>query len=152
MVLSNAYDIIAEDIDDLILEIGKNKAAIKNLLAAKDKLIQNIDKTMRNRAKKGDVFTEAQMLDYREFSEFYMAESAILTCYIARLGKKMSQNRLRQEVMKPHADLPTLHKGLEAIVQLQQRAIAVLTDIVAMAEHISNVLVLSNHPLKYKHP
>jgi len=146
MVLSSELGIVTEDIDDLIAEIGKNKVAIKNLIAAKDKLIQNIDKTMRQRARRGDMFCEAQMLDYREFSEFYEAESAILSSYIARLKKKMSQSRLRQEVMKPHADLATLHKGLEAIVTLQQRAINVLTDMVNVAGRTLIVLTETKSP------
>jgi Zn-dependent M32 family carboxypeptidase len=140
MVLSNVFEIIAEDIDDLILETGKNKTAIKSLLAARDKLMQNIDKTMRRRAKRGDMFSEAQMLDYREFAEFFEAENAILSSYMARLNKKMRQSRLQQEVLKPHADLATLHKGLETIVTLQQRAIAVLTGMVNMANRTLNIL------------
>ena len=140
MVLSNVCDVIAEDIDDLIMEIGQNKAAIKSLLAAKCKMIQNIDKAMRQRAKRGHVFCEAQMLDYREFCEFYEAETAILTSYMARLRQRIGQSRLRQEILKPHADLVTLHKRLDVIVTLQERAIAVLTGMVNMSGQMLGIL------------
>ena len=152
MVLSSVqnYDVLlfihrrdviaAEDIDDLILEINKNKDKVKSLLVAKNRLTRDIDNTMRQRAKKGEMFCEAQMIDYREFSEFYEAESAILTSYMARLKQKMGQTA--RSIIKPHTDLVTLHKRLEAIVTLQKRAIAVLTDIVNVASQTLNTLAL----------
>ena len=131
--------IVAEDIDSLILEVNKNKDKIKSLLVAKNKLTHNIDNIMHQRAKKCVVFCEAQMLEYREFSEFFEAESAILTSYIARLRQKMAQTA--RAVIKPRADLGALHKDLEAVVTLQERAIAVLTDMVNMAGQTLNILV-----------
>jgi len=144
MVLSSVY--LSEEIDNMILEIAENKGTIKGLIASKNKLMHNIDKLMRQRAKRGDMLCETQMLDYRDFSEFYEEESAILTSYIARLKKKMGHGRLRQEILKPRADLMTLHKGLEAIVTLQERTIAVLSGMVNMAEQTLNVLTETKSP------
>ena len=135
LLVGRHESIAAEDIDDLILEINKNKAVVKSLVLAKTRLIRDINSTMQQRAKRGDMFCKAQMLEYREFSEFFEAESAILSSYMARLEKKTAagQSCLRQEVLKKRADLPTIHKGLEAIVTLQVRAIAVLSGMVDMA-------------------
>ena len=121
-------EIAAEDIDDLILEVHKNKDRIRGLLAAKNKLMKSMDSIMHRRAREGDVFSEAQMLEYREFSEFYEAETAILASYIARLRLKMGH--IAGAVIKPYADLAALHKGLGVIITLQERVIAVLAGMV----------------------
>ena len=138
LILRDREAIAAEDIDDLIIEVNKNKDRIKCLLAAKNRLTRDIDDIMRQRAKAGCVFCEVQMLDYREFSEFYEAESAILTSYMARLKQKMG--RTANAVTRPYADLLALHKGLEAIVALQERAIAVLVGMVNMTGRTLNIL------------
>jgi hypothetical protein len=138
LILKGREAIAAEDIDNLILGVNKNKDRIKNLLTAKNRLTRDIDDIMRQRAKAGCVFCEAQMLDYREFSEFYEAESTILTSYTARLKKKMG--RTASTVARPYADLLALHRGLEDIVTLQERAIAVLTGMVNMAGQTLNIL------------
>ena len=130
--------VAAEDIDDLILEVNKNKDRIKSLLAAKNMLTKSIDSIMRRCAEECDVFSDAQMLDYREFSEFYEAETAILVSYITRLRRKMGQ--IAGTLAKPYADLAALHKGLETIIALQERVIAVLTGMVNATGKTLNIL------------
>ena len=87
--------ITTEDINNLISKINKNKETIKNLLMTKNRLMGDIDGMMRQRAKGCYLFSPGQILDYREFSEFYDAESAVLSSYMARLRQKLSQCRAR---------------------------------------------------------
>ena len=132
--------ITAKDIDCLILEINKNKDAIKHLLMAKNKLMRDIDDMMRQRAKGCYLFTPCQILDYREFCEFYDAETAVLSSYMLRLKDKTDKGRVRQEILRPWTDLAAIHKRLVAIATLQERAIAVLQGVVRMAWQTMNTL------------
>ncbi|MCL2375961.1 MAG: hypothetical protein FWC76_01060 [Defluviitaleaceae bacterium] len=133
--------ITAEDIDGLIIEINKNRDVIKNLLMAKNKLMRDIDGMMRQRAKGCYLFSPCQILDYREFSEFYDAEIVVLSSYMSRLTEKMGQSRLRQEILKPWTELAAIHKRLMNIITLQERAIAVLQGMVRMAGQTINTLI-----------
>jgi len=141
MVLSSIAPLSADDTDELILEIGKNKESIKSLLQTKNGLMQGIDSVMRQRAQSKALLSCSQILDYREFSEFYIAESTVLTLYLTRLKEQMSQSRFAREVLRPQADLDVIRKGLLVIAALQERIIFVLQGMVNMAVQIYYLLI-----------
>ena len=132
--------VCTKDIDSLLADIAENKESIKSLLKAKNALMQHIYALMRQRAQKRAALSCSQMLDYREFSEFYAAESAVLSSYMARLKGQMSHSRLSREILEPQADLAAIYRGLGVIVTLQKRIIAVLQGMVSMAGQILSVL------------
>jgi len=123
----------AKDIDGLILQIGKNKNKLKSLIKTKNRLMRDIDNTMHAKAKKGHSLNELQILEYREFSEFYEAETAVLTLYVERLHRKSGKNV---------GGFAVAQKELGAIMILQERAAVVLEGMVGAAQHTLKTLDL----------
>jgi len=124
-------EITAEDIDELIQIINKNRKTVADFLKAKNRGAQNLQKVLRKKAETGAALSSEQILLYQEFSDFYEEATAELSSSMMSLKEKMGVTPLTQEILKPNTNLNTLYNALDSIVSLQERIIVLLQNIVA---------------------
>jgi len=135
--------VTAQDIDKLLAEITANQKEIKSLTRAKNTLLQDLQNELRCKAKRAEPLVPGQMCAYREFSHMYEIKSALLARTYGDLKKKMNQNHLPHEILKPYTNLVVVHSGLAAITARQKYIIATLQTMATEAEQTLSALRLS---------
>jgi len=120
----------ADDIDNMLVDIDKNRRCIRRLLGDKNTVYGHIQTTMHVKARARATMTDQQIDSYQAFTAQYEEESSALSRQLSDIEQKMTLQTIKTEIARNDTDLTLLYKELKSLNDSQYDTIFGLTGLI----------------------
>jgi len=127
-----------EKIDELMKVIDDNKRYISDLVSQKNKVVDNLDDIMRQKAMARQTLNNEFILEFQQFNELYNAEKNTVESSIDVLSNA-DFNGIQQEMLHTETDYEYIVAEFEEVIESQNSIISFLEGLINKGKQTLNL-------------